>query len=124
MAGFIGLSEESGGAVMKRVNGVLISAATFWALAIISGFFIPDFCHAGLKWKTIGPEGDSVPSIAIDPNNSSIVFAGSDGGGVFKSTNGGDNWSLSDSGLTGTPIRALSHRSEQSKHDLCWDSWL
>lgn len=49
------------------------------------------------KW--IGPYGGSVVSIAVDPNQPNIVYAGSWGGGVFKSVNGGKTWSFAGEGL-------------------------
>ena len=33
-----------------------------------------------------------VPTLAIDPKTSAILYAGTDGGGVFKSTDGGGRW--------------------------------
>src|SRR5713101_5204979 len=50
---------------------------------------------AGLGvWTTNGPEGGPIRSIAVDPNNPSILYVGTDGaehggGGVFKSINKG-----------------------------------
>ena len=46
------------------------------------------------QWISIGPDGGMIPCVAIDPSNTSIVYAGTGSleggnGGVFKSTNGG-----------------------------------
>jgi hypothetical protein len=38
--------------------------------------------------------------LAIDPSTPATVYAGTDGGAVFKSTNGGGNWTAMDTGLT------------------------
>src|SRR5712664_1614903 len=46
------------------------------------------------RWTSNGPEGGSVTALAIDPSNPAIIYAGA-GGGVFKSTNGGESWSPS-----------------------------
>ena len=44
--------------------------------------------HAG--WFNISPEGGSITSLAIDPTNTeTIIYAGTSGSGVFKSTRGG-----------------------------------
>ncbi|MBA4312165.1 MAG: hypothetical protein C0417_06005 [Chlorobiaceae bacterium] len=47
-----------------------------------------------VSWTSVGPSnvGGRVRSIAVDPANSSIVYAGSVSGGIWKSTNGGSAW--------------------------------
>jgi uncharacterized repeat protein (TIGR01451 family) len=61
--------------------------------------------NAGTSWAPIiaGLTNASVNAIAIHPSNSSILFAGT-GGGIFKSTDGGANWTLSNSGITSSQI--------------------
>lgn len=57
---------------------------------------------SGLTWlpKTSGfPQNSSggpaqVMSLAVDPNNASIVWAGTEREGIVKSTNGGDTWQV------------------------------
>ena len=50
-------------------------------------------------WTSIGPEGGIILALAIDPTTPSTLYAGTDGGGVFKSTNGGAAWSAVNTGL-------------------------
>lgn len=47
-----------------------------------------------LTWTALGPNniGGRTRAIAVDPSNSSIIYAGSVSGGVWKSTNGGASW--------------------------------
>ncbi len=45
-------------------------------------------------WTSNGPEGGEVYSLAIDPVNPSIIYAGNSQG-VFKSTDGGRSWGSS-----------------------------
>ncbi|NOQ74570.1 MAG: T9SS type A sorting domain-containing protein [Crocinitomix sp.] len=46
-------------------------------------------------WNNIGPEGGFFKDFVIHPSNSNIIYAGSDdGGGVWKTINGGDSWDL------------------------------
>jgi len=52
-------------------------------------------------WTTSGPHGGSAPSISQHPTNASILYA-SGGGGVFKSLDGGANWSRIEVGLPQT----------------------
>jgi photosystem II stability/assembly factor-like uncharacterized protein len=42
-------------------------------------------------WTSTGPEGGSIQALAIDPQNSSTVYAVA-GGGIFKSTDATANW--------------------------------
>lgn len=45
-------------------------------------------------WTTGGPEGGAVDALAISPNFAidQTLFAGTNGGGVWKTTDGGANW--------------------------------
>ena len=58
-------------------------------------------------WTSIGPEGGIIDALAIDPATPTTLYAGT-WGGVFKSTNGGTNWSAVNTGLTNTYVRALA----------------
>ena len=58
-------------------------------------------------WTSHGPEGGPVNALALDPVTPTTLYAGT-GGGVFKSTDGGANWSAVNSGLTSTCVFALA----------------
>jgi photosystem II stability/assembly factor-like uncharacterized protein len=61
------------------------------------------------RWSRHGPEGGSVRSLAIARSNPATIYAGVDGSGVFKSTNGGESWSSSLAITDGnTYVRALA----------------
>jgi photosystem II stability/assembly factor-like uncharacterized protein len=49
---------------------------------------------SSLTWQSVGPNniGGRIRSIAIDPNNSQIIYCGSVSGGIWKSANGGTSW--------------------------------
>ncbi len=49
-----------------------------------------------LMWDTKGPDnmGGRTRALLVDKGNSAHVFAGSVGGGLFKSTNGGATWNV------------------------------
>ena len=53
-----------------------------------------------------------VIALAIDPATPAILYAGTNGGGVFKSTNGGGNWHMVNTGLTDpvVPLWQLTRR--------------
>jgi murein DD-endopeptidase MepM/ murein hydrolase activator NlpD/photosystem II stability/assembly factor-like uncharacterized protein len=73
---------------------------------------------ASSRWTTNGPSVTSlatVTSLAIDPSNPNIVYAGVGSylhdfpaAGVFKSTNGGKNWSAVNNGLGNADVGALA----------------
>ena len=68
------------------------------------------------NWQAIGPWGaGTISSIAIDPNNSQIVYVSVWGRGVYKSIDAGASWYSSSTGLislldnpAGDPLRVLS----------------
>ena len=59
-------------------------------------------------WISNGPEGGTINALAIDPQTPSTLYAGTSGGGVFQSTDGGANWRAINTGLTGGEVRALA----------------
>jgi hypothetical protein len=63
---------------------------------------------SSIQWNSIGPEGGWMTAIVVDPSNPQIIFAATYGGGIFKSTAGGRNWSAMNSGLTTLQIACLT----------------
>ena len=49
----------------------------------------------------IGPVGGSITSILVDPLDPNMVYAGSFGGGVLKTVDGGNTWFKSGTGMPG-----------------------
>ena len=54
----------------------------------------------------IGPEGGIFLSLVADSQNGGTLYAGSQNAGVFKTTDGGANWSYA--GLAGLAVSALA----------------
>ena len=48
------------------------------------------------EWISLGPPGATVQALAVDPSNPNTLYTGSDGSGLFKSTNGGASWPTPD----------------------------
>src|SRR5579864_1409967 len=55
-------------------------------------------------WTSVGPEGGSVLSLAVDPRNPSTVYAAAPAAGIFKTTDGGASWTH----IGSEPIRKSS----------------
>jgi hypothetical protein len=62
-----------------------------------------------------GLTSPTVRAIAVDPNNSNIIYAGTEGGGVFKSTDGGSTWVAINTELTNTTVWSLAVDPNNSK---------
>jgi photosystem II stability/assembly factor-like uncharacterized protein len=59
-------------------------------------------------WTGNGPPGGTIVSLAIDPTKSSVLYAGTDFDGVFKSTDGGESWAAVNIGLTNPDVESLA----------------
>ncbi len=72
---------------------------------------LADAADAGInEWTSQGPNGGYVYALAIDPATPSTLYAGTaaSGGGVYKSTDGGDSWAGAGAGLPGLEVYALA----------------
>jgi len=49
-----------------------------------------------------------IQSLAIDTANTETIYAGTDGKGLFKSTDGGANWNKLENGLTSSDVRSVA----------------
>ena len=71
---------------------------------------MPQPKDAGLwNWEWLGPGniGGRIRAIAINPSNPEIIFIGSVGGGLWKSINGGDSWSVVNDFLPNLAITSI-----------------
>jgi len=68
-------------------------------VVLLSLLVLPVQAVSASVWQqTNGPIGVTTYVVAIDPNSSQILYAGTSGG-VFKSINGGSSWSAVNNGL-------------------------
>jgi photosystem II stability/assembly factor-like uncharacterized protein len=58
------------------------------------------------KW--IGPDGGSIVCLAISPSYPNVIYAGTWGAGVYKTTNSGESWTPVNAGLPVLEINALA----------------
>ena len=47
---------------------------------------------AATAWTPVGPPGGAVYGLAVDPKDTNVLYAGTFGGGIWKSKDGGANW--------------------------------
>ncbi len=86
--------------VLDRLNPNILYAANARGMMKTS--------NAGGSWSSIGYSNDFIPSMAVDPKNSSVVFTGVMGVGLLRSANGGASWSSSQRGLTAGIVHSLA----------------
>lgn len=71
---------------MRGDNKTLTAILTLSVLSFVSS------AHAGVnQWTSSGPAGRAVSALVLDPKDSAILYAGTDGG-VFKSVDSGTTW--------------------------------
>jgi photosystem II stability/assembly factor-like uncharacterized protein len=96
--------------VVISLSGARASAAHEAANAASAGpsYYFPIIgqSHSEAHWT--GPSGGSVVAIANDPINTNIIYAGSWGGGVHKSTDGGASWKFAGKGIPNGLIDSLA----------------
>jgi photosystem II stability/assembly factor-like uncharacterized protein len=83
--------------------------STIYARAVYeSGSLLYKTTTGGGSWTVLNSGlPNHVTALAIDPQNSSTLYAGT-GSGVFRSTDGGTNWVAVNSGLTNLSITTLA----------------
>ena len=60
------------------------------------------------RWTAIGPDGGLIQSLAADPAVPGTLYAGTSGGGVWKSLDGGGTWTPTAEGLGAASITNLA----------------
>lgn len=99
---------------MKRLVAILITILMFFSL--FQGVLRENVVKAdeSYEWISVnsGLHGGIIRSLAIDPINTQVIYAGIDGnmiqGGVFKSTDGGASWTQINTELTNTYVYTLA----------------
>ena len=81
-------------------------SALFFVLLILLQSVLPVAWAGDNQWTSIGPEGGTVSTLVVDPANPATLYAVANGG-IFKSTNGGGSWSLTNVGLSAMPASIL-----------------
>src|SRR5207249_6495890 len=90
-------TSDSLGVHMQTPAAKTIGRKGNWAALMLSVLLLVVSLHraeAGVNaWTTNGPHSETINALAIDPQTPTTLYAGTSGDGVFKSTDGGGNWS-------------------------------
>ena len=71
----------------------LLAVLGFFAANSARAQQVPANLYSGMKWRMIGPfRAGKVNAVAGVPGNSPVYYFGSNGGGVWKTTDGGVTW--------------------------------
>src|SRR6202795_2885387 len=92
MRGFHGVGE-----VCVKLFGQIVAlffAATFFsAAARVNAQQVDPKTYGGMRWRLIGPfRGGRVITVAGVPSQPNTFYFGAVGGGVWKSSDGGNSW--------------------------------
>ncbi len=82
-----------------------------WAQGIEDGSFstyLPIIQKPSPRLYQIGPSGGKIVTIALHPLDASILYAGTWGAGLFKSSDGGSSWTEFNQGLGNLYIQSLA----------------
>lgn len=96
----IGVAGLVGNPKDKLMSNHRLTRTVIITVSISLLFLMADTVRAGNgQWDRLGPEGGLIEVLAIDPQNPQILYAGTFGGGVFKSIDGGGHWQPVNNGL-------------------------
>jgi photosystem II stability/assembly factor-like uncharacterized protein len=96
-----------GGGVHSRRSGWLLLPPVLAAAWTALAWTVAPAAAGTNVWTSLGPSGGLVSTVAVDPADPQVVYAGSVGG-VFKSLDGGASWQAASRGLKIQPIAALA----------------
>ncbi|MGD8319390.1 MAG: glycosyl hydrolase [Gemmatimonadota bacterium] len=75
-----------------RASLHLVAALVAASVTSLSAQQVDTTAYAGLRWRTIGPEGNRAIAVVGVPGNPMVAFVGAASGGVWKTEDGGVNW--------------------------------
>src|SRR4051812_16183038 len=82
-----------------KVRGSATLAKRSTLLACVALLLLSARIAGAGAWTSKGPLGGNGTALAVDPTTPTTVYAGTSGGGLFKSTDGGVTWSAINGGV-------------------------
>lgn len=71
--------------------------------------------NGGLLWEGSGLEQDLIYTVAVNPKNVNTVYAGTNGDGLYMSTNQGESWFYRHTGIGGASVKHLWVQPDANK---------
>src|SRR5258706_6935669 len=101
------MNDRADSGKFQKMN--LISISPGRRIATLLFFLLPLSAQrgAGQTWTTNGPHHKVIQALAISPQDTSVMYAGSFGFGMFKSTNAGGTWTNTRTGLANGYVRSV-----------------
>jgi photosystem II stability/assembly factor-like uncharacterized protein len=84
---------------ISSLAGIGLAAAILAILTLVIAEQISQPVMVDWEPDLHGPTGIIVTALTLDPDNPGILYAGTDGGGVYKSKDGGQSWEQKNEGL-------------------------
>ena len=92
-------------------RGAIRSSSVILAMLVVISLLLtaaPSTFAAINQWTSGGPAGGKITAAVINNNTPALMYVGTEGGGIFKSTNAGASWSADNSGVANLFIQALA----------------
>ncbi|MCI0512905.1 choice-of-anchor D domain-containing protein, partial [candidate division KSB1 bacterium] len=94
--------------MLRRRQRQNLRLEIFFLILIFFGTCFGERAAAQNEWRAVNsPHGGKITALWIDPKNFDQVLAGTVGGGIFKSEDGGAQWHISSQGLHAWKINSL-----------------
>src|SRR5438105_11961184 len=91
------------------VGLALLLTAQILLIRVLRAQDVPPSLYSEMKWRMIGPfRAGKVNGVAGVPGNPAVYYMGSDGGGIWKTTDGGVTWKPIFDGESSPSIGALA----------------
>ena len=77
------------------ISGIQLNPINTDILYLATSQGVQKSIDGGMTWmiKNSGIEATSIRSIGMSPQNQNILYAGTNGGGLYRTVDGGENWS-------------------------------